>query len=239
MGYNAERHIVTQGDLYKWISSGFTNRHDTQGQFLLQTLPFRVDEQLALILGIENPVVDCHLSSEKVRERLETICHILSDLSLRTTMGKPYFSKQETYEAFSVIACNWLSIHGCFDDGHGRATIQLFPITLMKAGYPEDFHPNQFEHNGQFNIMRATQAIFLLNGHVKPGVRILAAMLELDRENGNINDLLLSPFIIGHKATRDPANHYALRKVYSFFREVYGDSERRKMMAQKMFSFSS
>lgn len=135
----------------------------------------------------------------------------------------PMYSLNEAYRAYSVIACNWLSIHGCLGvDGHGRALMQLLPITLWASGYPEKFQQSQFlnPQTGEFDPQRGKSAIFYLNGHIADGIRILAARFELGKYDA-INEVLLDPTIIGHRKTRHAANRHAIKVILNRCRTKY------------------
>lgn len=203
-------HMVTRQELYGRIASAFPDSDsiNRRNDFIDGTVNYTHRE------GITTEEVAVVLKPAVVRTRLGLICDTLSRLSARKEGKLPEYTIPEVYDAYSVIAANWLSIHGCLGvDGHGRALIRLLPITLNTAGYPYEINYKQFYDlgTGSFDINKSMIAILYLNGHLRAGMRIMAAKKELDQK-GKISGVLLDPFIFGDKLTRQAADNYA-RKV--------------------------
>lgn len=162
--------------------------------------------------------VDVKATPQQISDRLDMICGILTSLSDRNK-GLPVFPIRDVYNAFSVIACNWLSIHGCLGyDGHGRALASLLPITLGIGGYSSEFIAKEFTNlKGEFDMLSAKAALGYLNGHIWPGVRIVAAGVELDA-HGDISPLLRNRSVIVDSNLRRKATLHALSVVLSKYR---------------------
>ncbi len=176
--------------------------------FQPQTLPYSLGGRREVNIQLTPEEIDC---------RLNLICDVLTSFSVRNADDSPFFTRDETYDAFSVIATNWLSIHGCLGtDGHGRALVRLFPLTLDAAGYVSDFFIEHFTNTNSksrdFDIRKTHLSLVLLNGHINAGLRILAAQKELDNY-GKISPQLRDRYIISDPQTRKRADNYARRIV--------------------------
>ncbi len=157
-----------------------------------------------------NPVAD----ESVVENRLNLICHLMTSLDNRQDNGKPVYTLTETFDAFSVILCNWISIHGCLSDGNGRAGAILMQHTLEKAGYPNNvFKKDLFDNHGEVDMNRAMYTLIFPD--VVPrfsGLRNLAALIDLD-ETGSVHPDLLDRRIISIKSCRQKANKRALKII--------------------------
>jgi hypothetical protein len=202
---------ISRPILYGLIASAFPPL-----DIIKDSLDF-TDEAIGYSVGENRRHVAVEVAAEQVRLRLSLICDILTGLSSRTDDLKPVFPISVVYHAFSVIACNWISIHGCLGtDGHGRATMQLLPITLGISGYPNEFVEKQFrDASGNFDINKSLFALGYLNGHILDGARIIAAGLELDR-CGKVSDILLDRAIIWDAESRMKATRHAAFVISGF-----------------------
>ena len=202
-------HPITRTDLFHMLVQPFDPSHPIHGR---NDFVNRTENFIYTRGGDSQKEVIVHVPPETVRERLSRICDLLTLLSLRRSSdGKPEITKNEAYEAYSVIACNWLSIHGCLgEDGHGRSTIRLFPLTMQAAGYLEEIDVHQFNtfRSHTFSIDKSKRAIRYLNGHIAAGNRILAVHAQLTYD-GVVDEALLNPMIPFDKTARGHATHTA------------------------------
>ena len=213
---------ISHAKLLDLLSTGFLSDHEIHA---LRSFSYSTE---AFYGGAEKKLVVPEVPEDVVKERLDTITNILTHLLERYENNKPIHTLKEVYRAYSVIACNWLSIHGCLSiDGHGRSLIQLLPVTLWAGGYPEEFYQEQFlNEKGVFDANKAKVAIVFLNGHMFwDGIRILAARLQLG-ENQVISDLFMDPRIIGHWQTRKKANSLAMEILKNRVIQYYFNSIR-------------
>ncbi len=193
--------------LFQYLREGFPAEHPIHQQknFTLETTPFRLPD---------GTLIEPKLEPSEIQRRLESICQILNDLRRRHE-GRPVYDLSQVFEAYAVIAANFLSIHGCLGwvDGHGRALIKLLPLTLTIAGYGNQYREDQFydPKTGQFDIRRAKLAIGLLNFHLLAGAKVLAARLELN--HGDVSEILRDPRIITDSRKRLSATAHALTVI--------------------------
>jgi len=219
--YFRDEHIfiperITRPILFQEIAVAFPPTHPIHERtdFVDGTVDFTHDKGIA-------KVVNVNLPSEEVAKRVDTICDILTLLSERRLDGTPICTKAQAYDSYSLIACTWLSIHGCLGvDGHGRATIRLLPITLMHAGYPQDLDVQHFYNinTGEFDIVKSRRTITYLYGNVRAGLRILAAYTEL-LQTGTVNELLVDPRVITGGIVKLAADKYAINVVRDGFKK--------------------
>ena len=179
-------------------------RLENQGGFTFKTRSYQLPNGESFLPKLE---------SNEIQRRLELICQILNDLGRRHE-GRPVYDLSQVYEAYAVIAANFLSIHGCFGkDGNGRATIFLHHLTLFRGGYNGEYQKDQFYDpiTGDFAFERARWAIVLLNFHLLAGAKVLAARLELN--HGDVSEILRNPQIITDRRTRLSATVHALSVI--------------------------
>ncbi|MFH1561210.1 MAG: hypothetical protein ABID04_01360 [Patescibacteria group bacterium] len=195
--------MVGERDLCRMIGLAFSG-DDFPEQFSCQTTSFSLPE-----LGYQ---VAPSLSPNEIGRRLGEIQWWLSSLKERKPDGIPEYPLWQVYEVYSVIACNWLSVHGCLGiDGHGRAMVQLLPICFDLAGYPEEFAAYKFSENMRENLFQ----LVWLNGHPVAGLRIAAGFMDLVK-TGLVSRELRDFVIVGHERRRSKADALARKMLAGF-----------------------
>lgn len=148
-----------------------------------------------------------NLFSSLMSVRMDRICRLLSIVDIQ----REPLTQNDLYEIFSVIACNWFSIHGCIEDGHKRALFPIFKSIFQLAkhclpfGIP-DVKDESYNRPGY--DLEASLYLFSLNLHLTAGTRILAAGIEFT-ETGLIDEVLLDQEIVWNSKARSKANKYA------------------------------
>lgn len=202
--------IVTRQSLYRLISQAFpkSDQINQYNDFVNATCAYWIGS------GKERKKVEVQASEEEVKHRLDLICSCLRTLSKKDQKGKPSIPLHSAYDYYSVIATNWISIHGCLGtDGHARATIALMPITLQLAGYPHEYVPITIPNiSGTFDMKKSKAALVYLNGHLNAGFRITASVIELD-QTGTVSSLLRDGSVVYDVKKRIQADLFATRII--------------------------